>query len=428
VKTPSAVAALLSALLSSTLAASSWPSFRGPGATGVSDARALPISWDVPAKRNVKWRTSIPGLSHASPIVWGDRIYVVSARALEGDSALDMGAEGVVFAKDATRHAWMLYALDRATGRILWERRAHEGTPRHARHVKGTYANATPATNGRFIVAVFGHEGLFCFDMEGRLQWRRELPVAKADGSLDPASSPIIFDQVAIVQVDVAPEGFIAAYDLETGRERWRTARHEGMTWSTPTVLERDGRAELVVNSPRWIRGYDARTGKQLWELDNRTDGAWDRVATPFGAGELVIVAGGGGTRPIYALRPNGRGEVAWKTERGSPYLPTPIAYQGLLYSLADNGVLSVYDLKDGAQLYQRRIITGATFSASPVAAAGRVYLTSIEGDVFVLRAGRSFLLESTNPVGEVCMATPALTEGLVVLRTASAVYGLGPV
>ena len=387
----------------------------------------MPTSWDVPAKRNVRWRTSIPGLSHASPIVWDNRIYVVSARPVEGDSALDLRAEGVVFAKDVTRHAWTLYALDRASGRILWERRAHEGTPVHARHVKGTYANATPATNGRYIVAVFGHEGLFCFDMDGRLRWRRELPVAKPDGSLDPASSPIIFERFAIVQVDVTPEGFVAAYDLETGREAWRTTRREGMTWSTPTVLERNGRAELVVNSPRWIRGYDARNGQELWQLDNRTDGPWDRVASPFAAGELVIVAGGGGTRPIFALRPNGRGDVAWKTERGSPYLPTPLAYQGLLYSVADNGVLSVYDLSDGSQIYQRRVTTGATFSASPVAAGGRVYLTSVEGDVFVIRAGRSYQLDATNRVGEVCMATPALTDRLVVLRTASAVYGLGP-
>lgn len=435
------VAAVAALSVATVTAARNWPSFRGPGAAGVSDSGAVPLAWDVPRGDNLRWRTPLPGSSHASPIIWGGHVYAISARPVRGDDLPDttaQSAQGVTFARSTPRHVWTLHALELSTGRVVWERRAHEGTPIHARHVRGTYANATPATDGRYIVAVLGNEGVFCFDMNGTLRWRREMPPPKPDASLDPASSPIIFEHLAIVQADMAGGGYLAAYELETGREAWRAARQEHLTWSTPVVVTHGGRSELVANSGRWIRGYDPRTGKELWRLDNRAEGAWDRVSSPFAAEGLIVVAGGGGTRPIFALRPGHTGDLtpaagdrssralAWTTERGSPYLPTPLAYQGLLYVLADNGVLTTYDMTDGSQVYVQRVAAGVPFQSSAIAAAGRIYLTSSDGEVYVVRAGRTYELLRKNPVGEPCFATPAIAGNLLVLRTVSGVLAVG--
>ena len=187
---------------------------------------------------------AIPGLSHASPIVWGDRVYVLSAVA-EG-STLDMKAEGVVFAKDTVQHEWRLHALDRDTGRERWVRVVHRGTPRQPRHVRATYANATPATDGTRIALVLANEGLFVLDMEGTLLWRKEMAPSNPEFSLDPASSPVIVDNAVVVQNDWQQGGFVAAFDLATGNERWRVARDEGLSWSTPGVFESGSGKQIV--------------------------------------------------------------------------------------------------------------------------------------------------------------------------------------
>jgi outer membrane protein assembly factor BamB len=370
--------------------AQQWPSFRGPMAAGTLDRGAVPTTWNVARGEGVRWRTPIPGLSHASPIVWNDRVYVVSAVRLEGASALDRRAEGVVFASDTVRHAFRLYALDRATGRIVWERTAREGAPQQGRHVRGTYANATPATDGQAIVASLGYEGVFCFNLDGTLRWR--VPgLADHTQMYDPASSPVIHDGLVIVQHDWKQASHLAAYDIRDGREVWRQAQ------------------------------------------------PFDRIPTPFAAGDLTIIAGGGGERPIFAVRPTAAGDitpaaggptpggVAWTTERGSPYMSTPVAAGGLLYVIAQNGVLSVFDLADGRRVYQQRIgQTGSAYSASPVAAGGHVFLTSEDGDVTVVRLGRAFEPVSVNSLGDVAFATPALVAGGLIFRTAGYVVAIG--
>ena len=431
-----ALAVSVTVFSTASAADSNWPMFRGPQASGVGDDASLASSWNAPSGARVKWRAAIPGLSHASPIVWGDRVYVLSAAA-EG-STLDMKAEGVVFAKDTVPHEWRLHALDRDTGRERWVRVVHRGTPRQPRHVRATFANATPATNGTHIALVLANEGLFVLDMEGKLLWRRDMAPSKPDFSLDPASSPVIVDDAVIVQNDWQQGGFVAAFELKTGQERWRIARDEGLSWSTPGVFDVAAGKQIVLNSSRWIRALSPRDGSEVWRLNNAAKGSWDRVVTPIAAEGLLIVAGGGGDRPIYAVRPSATGDIslqqplrasdaiAWTTEKGSPYMPTPLAYRGLIYVCASNGVLAVYRAKDGSLVYQSRLADGAgPFSASPVAAGGRVYFPGEDGDVYVVAAGETFELQSRNSMGAPVFATPAIAAGALIIRTTDAVYAI---
>ena len=415
-----------------------WPQFRGPGASGVANA-TLPTTWSLKPARNVAWRIALPGLGHSSPIVWNDRIYVTTAVAAEGKPGVVLGnvsKSGIDPATDTGRHAWRLIAIDKATGKVIWDRVAHEGVPRMKRHVKASHASATPATDGRTIVALMGSEGLFAFDMNGAVKWRTDLGVMDV-GLVDdpgmqwgPASSPVIAGDLVLVQNDRHKDSFLAAYDLATGKERWRAGHDEYPSWATPAVVRTAGRTEIVTNSGKYIRGFDLRTGRELWRLsDNLTQ---VKVPTPVVAGDLVIVTGGypPGGRPIYAVRPGGTGELdakalAWKTDRGAPYTGTPLVYDGLLYALTDNGILSAYEPKTGERIYQQRIAGGAGFSASPIAAGGRLYLSSEDGDVYVVKAGRTFELLSTNRIGEALMATPAVSGNTLYIRSLSSLIAV---
>ena len=240
-----------------------WPAFRGDRGSGSAEA-SLAVAWNAGTGTGIRWRTRIAGLSHASPIIWDGRVYVVSA--LTPGAALDMKAEGVVFAKDTTEHEWRLHCLDAASGREIWMRVLHKATPRQPRHVKGTYANATPATDGKSIALVLGNEGLFVTDMNGRVRWRKEMAPAQPDWSLDAASSPVIVGDIVVVQNDWQRAGFVAAFGLSDGQERWRVPRSEGLSWSTPGVWSpAAGRTQIVSiplgGSAHSIRVTDAKFG-----------------------------------------------------------------------------------------------------------------------------------------------------------------------
>lgn len=422
------------------LSATDWPQFRGRDASGVAvGASAPPVAWSLDPAKSIGWKTPIPGLSHSSPIVWGNRVYVTTAVGADVKPGLvlgDVSKAGIDSASDNGRHSWRLIALDKQTGRVVWNAVAHEGVPRMKRHVKASHASATLATDGRFIVALMGSEGLFCFDMNGSRKWRADLGVMDV-GLVDdpshqwgPASSPVIFGDTVIVQNDRHRNSFLAAFDIATGKELWRAAHEDYPSWATPTVVRAGGRPQVVTNAGQYIRGFDPKTGRELWRLsDNRTQ---VKVPTPIVAGDFVIVTGGypPGGRPIYAIRTDGSGElsgraVAWKTERGAPYTGTPIVYDGLLYALTDNGILSAYDPKTGERIYQQRVAGGAGFSASPVAANGRLYLSSEDGDVYVVKAGRTYELLGTNRMGEPLMATPAISGNTIFIRMVSSLVAV---
>ena len=416
-------------------AAQQWSSFRGPDGNGVETAGQPPLTWDMAAGTNIAWSTPIPGLGHSSPVVWGNRIFVTSAVPLTGPGG-DAGADGAVNLKDGdsvpstTRHAWRLYCFDRADGRVLWERTAHEGMPRVKRHSKASQASASPATDGTHVVAMMGSEGLYAFDMQGAPLWTKDLGrldqgyVDDKSAEWSPGSSPVIHGGLVIVQNDRHADSYVVAYDVKTGQERWRVGRDELPSWATPVVG--GTRPTIVTSSPRFIRGHDATTGRELWRV---AEGNQVKVPTPVVFEDLVIVTGGWPTGgcPIIAIR-IATGEVVWKLARGSSYTPTPLVYQGILYVCVDNGVLSAYDPRTGKRHYQQRLARDAGgFSASPVAAAGRLYLASEDGVVFVVRAGRTFALLARNDMKEMLLATPALVGNQILVRTRSHLVAIAP-
>lgn len=423
-----------------------WPGFRGPSASGVADGQRLPDTWNAGTGEYVAWSVAIPGLAHSSPIVWGDRLYVTSAISSRPDATFKPGLYGEGTAsEDRTPQKWVVIAIDRKTGKTIWQRTAYDGVPREKRHIKATYANATPATDGRHVVAFFGSQGLYAFDSGGRLLWQKDLGVLNT-GAYDlpeyewgTASSPIIYKNLVIVQCDTQNESFVLAADLETGRTVWKTPRQELPSWGTPTVYvgQRGGAAELVTNASNFVRGYDPETGVERWRL-----GGSSKITAPtpvFADGLVVVASGRGPERPIFAIRPGSRGDltlrgdqsssasIAWsKTGRG-PYMPTPLIYQGIVYVLGNAGLFDAYELQTGREVFRQRLPhQGSGFSASPVAADGRIYLSSEDGDVFVVRAGRSFALVSTNHMGEPLMATPALADRHMYVRGERHLFAIG--
>ncbi len=433
-------ALVLFLLLAAPVRAQQWPQFRGPATSGVGETR-VPTAWNLASNAGIVWKTEIPGLGHSSPVVWGDRVFVTTAVSAASDPQLDVRHGGIGMAADDGRQAWKVVALDRGTGKRLWERTAFEGAPRVKRHLKASHASATPATDGTYVVAVFGSEGLYCYDVSGRLVWKQDLGVMNTGLVGDegvqwgPASSPIIHGPLVIVQNDRQRESYLAAYELKSGEQVWKVERDEFPSWATPLVVTAGSRSELVVNASKFIRAYDPMTGRELWRLPDAETQV--KVASPVAGPGLVVVTGGypRGSRPIYAIAPGRHGTIdpaavtgfAWRSERGSPYVPTPLVYGSELYVLADNGVLAVYDAATGRRHYQQRLDEAPLgFSASPIGAGGYVYLASEDGDVFVVRAGTTFQVVARNDMNEALMATPAVAGGLLIIRGRFHVFAIG--
>ncbi len=437
--------ALLAAL--SALAASStgnWPSFRGPQAAGVAQGLNLPDRWDGVRGENVRWKTHIPGLAHSSPVIWEDRLYVTSAVSSRGDATFKHGLFGAGDAStDRSIHRWVVYSLDTLSGKIAWESTACEGVPREKRHVKNTYASSTPATDGKHVIAFFGSQGLYCLDTMGRLVWKRDLGILDLGAYDAPeyewgtASSPVIYGNKVIVQCDTQEEDFVLAANIETGAIVWKAGRNELPSWGTPTVYTGAGRVELVTNGSNFIRGYDPDTGQELWRLGGSSQ---ITAPTPVFSEDLIVVASGRRPEaPLFVIRAGASGDItlgkgltsspqiAWSRQQRGPYMPTPLIYRGYLYVLANQGILDCYELRSGQEIYRQRIPhQGGGFSASPVAADGKIYLSSEDGDIFVVRAGKDFELLATNPMGERLMATPALSGGCMFVRGEHNMFAIG--
>jgi len=409
-----------------------WPSFRGLRASGVADGADPPLTWDLANGDNVLWRVEIPGVGHSSPVVWGGRVFITTAVSSDSEAEFVHGrTQTTASAADMSAQSWRVYCLALADGAVLWERTVHEGVPRAPRHVKGSYANPTPATDGRVLVVSFGSEGLYALDLDGNPLWSRDLGVL--DGGYTPypdshwgfASSPILHDGLVIVQADAQNQSFLAAFRSVDGEPVWRVAREQDTSWSTPTVAGEGPDAQVVVSGTDYA-GYAAVDGTELWRLP---DGAGVKIPAPLLADDLILLGGGDShLRPrFFALRPAARGTlspddsgpamVAWHND-ASPHVVTPIVYDGLLYVCSDNGILTIYDVRSGERVNRARVGgRSVTFSASPVAAAGRLYFASEDGQVLVLAAGEDAEMLAVNDVGEVLFATPAIVGETIIVR-----------
>jgi outer membrane protein assembly factor BamB len=436
-------AAWLTLAASFTASAANWPQFRGPQASGVSESATPPLKWDVEAGENVRWQQPIPGLAHASPIIWNDRVYVATAVKPGAKADLKVGLYGAGDSySEKVPHQWRLLCLELATGNILWDKLGLEAIPRLERHTKATQCNSTPATDGERIVAMFSSEGLFCFDMRGELLWRKDLGKLHASAQDAPtlqwgfASSPILYNGKVVVQVDTHTEQFLAVFDAATGRELWRQARKDKGTWCTPIVAATNGRTQIIANGWSDIGSYDFQTGKPLWWL---SEGGDVPVASPILAGDRVILTSGHGQyRPMRAVRLDATGDikppdisktnqaVVWVHPRKGNYLQTPIVVGDLLWGCSNDGIVTCFNVRSGEIYYEERIGGGGQgFTASPVAANGHVYFTGELGDVFVLPATNRFSIVSVNKLGGLCLATPALADDMILFRTTEKVVAI---
>lgn len=428
-----------------------WPSFRGAGALGLAPDAATVAAWDVAASQNILWKAPVPGLGHSSPVIWGDRLFITTAVNQTKTASLKVGLYGdPESAEDNDAQQWQVLCFDKKTGQALWQQTAHAGPPRLKRHPKATHANCSMAVDGSNAVAFFGSEGLYCYDLEGHLRWQKDLGTLRASPSvyndhLDTnqwslewgfASSPIIHNGRVFVQCDVVPKGFVAAFDVSDGRELWRTERDDTATWSTPGIL--DGpRPELLVNGWRHIGGYDLETGAEVWRLSGGGDCP---VPTPIVWRDLIFIMSAHGPRsPIYAVRAGASGDIsltagatnnaqiAWSWLKGAAYMQTPVIVGGDLYSCNMEGIVSCFDARTGRRFYKERLGSGGDgFTASPVASKDKIYFTSEQGNVFVVRPGVEFRVIATNHIGEVCMATPAISGDALYYRTAGHLIAIG--
>jgi outer membrane protein assembly factor BamB len=412
-----------------------WPGFRGYKAEGIADGFSTPVVWNVESSQNILWKTEIPGLGHSSPVIWGDRVFVTTAISGMDKPELKVGLYGSINpVEDDTEHEFKVYCLDKKTGKILWEHLSHKGVPKVKRHPKATHANSTPFTDGKHVLAFFGSEGLYCYDMDGKLLWKNDFGVLDSAFFMVPtaqwgfASSPVVHEGVVIIQADVLKDSFLAAFEVETGKEIWRIDRGDVPTWSTPTVYVGAKRTQVIVNGFKHIGSYDFKTGEEIWKL---APGGDIPVPTPVVAHGLVFINGAHGKySPIYAIKLDAEGDISldegatsnehivWSIRRGGAYMQTPILYGEYLYNLRGNGALECYDAKTGERIYREKLGQAASFSASGVAADGKLYLPSEQGDMFVVKAGMEFELLGANAMNDILMATPAVSEGALFIRS----------
>lgn len=411
-----------------------WPSFRGPWALGFIENAKPPTTWNAETGEHIKWKTDIPGLGHSSPIVWDNYLFVTTAVNTAASASLKVGLYGDIDeANDSAVHEFKVYCLDKTSGKILWERLAHKGIPKSKRHTKASQANCTAATDGKYVVVHFGSEGLFCYDFKGNLIWKKDMGLINPGFFAAPgiewgySSSPVIYKNRIIVLCDIPKRPYLTSLDLATGNEIWRTSREgEVETYGTPAVFEKDGKAQIVVNGFKHAGGYDFETGKEIWKLADNGD---IPTPTPVIANDLIYLNSAHGKfSPILAVKTSAKGDITlapdstknqyipWSIKRGGAYMQTPLVYNGYLYNLQVNGQLMCFDAKTGEMKYKDSLKD--PFSASGVAADGKLYFSSEDGNIFVVQAGPEFKLLAKNPMKDVCMATPAISGNTLYFRT----------
>jgi len=430
------VVLLLAGLAPAAFAESAWPGWRGPGGLGVVTEGDVPEEWGP--EQNVLWKAEIPGRGLSSPIIWGDRVFLTTA--IEGP--LVPGAHAVEHREggEVTKHPdamgadheqeLVVLALDATTGEVRWRRTAFKGTPYDDRHKKASFASPTPVTDGQVVIASFGAEGLYAYDLDGAPLWKADLG-AVATWGVGYGTSPVLFDKLVIVQCDEdeGEHSYIAAFDTRTGEPAWRTPRRVQASWATPILVAAGDRAELVTAGSEAIIAYDPATGRELWRGPGLESNA---VPSPVAGQGLVVVSAGFPKKMTMAIRPGGSGDIAgsdriaWTYEKGSAYVPSPILYGDHLYLVTDAGILTCLDARTGNVVYEGgRVPKPARFTASPIAYAGKLLLLSEDGDGFLIQAGPVHQVVRVNALDEPVLASPAAAGGRLYIRGESHLFCL---
>ncbi len=413
-----------------------WPSYRGYFAAGYLDHANLPDSFNIETSYHVKWNIDIPGLGLSCPVIWDDRIFITTAISSEDNKGYQTGMFGDINpVPDSSEHAWMVYCFDKSSGKKLWEREAYRGIPAVRRHPKSSHANTTIATDGHHVIAFFGSEGLYCYDVDGTLLWKRDFGLINSSWHIvesaewEFSSSPVIFQDKVVVQADALNTAFVAVLDLHTGKTLWRQERDEISGWCTPNIYFDGNKARVAVNGFKHRGGYDLETGEEIWHMSGGGD---IPIPTPVVWKDLIYFnSSHGGQTPLMAVKNNVTGQVgypendltegeqlAWFYNRQGAYMTSVLVYKDLLYRLRWNGNLACFDARTGELLY-RETVEPTSFIACPVASDGKIYMVAEDGDLYIAEAGREYKLLKKIPLGEASLVTPGITQGMLVLRTA---------
>ena len=397
-----------------------WPQWRGPHATGVSRHATPPIEWSE--TKNVRWKVEIPGRGSSSPVVWGDHLFLLSAVPVGVDGPASHQSRSTMQPRDV--HRFIVLAIDRRTGRIKWERTAQKERPRAPSMKDGTWASSSAITDGSRVFAFFESTGLYAYDMDGSLLWQKHFGNKQMFAEVgESGSTPVLYGDRLVVVWDHQGESFIVALDARTGAELWRKSRDEVDSWATPLVVTHEGRAQVVTAAEKRLRSYDLATGDIVWESNGLT---MNPIPSPVSDGGLLFAMSGFKGNRLSAIRlADAKGDIsdgkanAWTLDRDTPYVPSPLLYDGLLYFLKSNaGILSVFDANTGRPHYQAQRLNGIPeVYSSPVAAQGRVYITGRDGTTAVLRQGPRFEMLARNTLDDGFDASAALVDGHIYLR-----------
>ena len=417
-----------------------WPQWRGPQMNGVAPAGDPPLEWSE--SKNIRWKVDVPGLGHATPIIWGDRIYVQTAvktdqqvKSKEPEAPPDDGGRRRRRRTETPTHVhtFMILALDRSTGKTVWQRTLGEALPHEGGHQDASQASNSPVTDGEHIIAYFGSRGLYCLDMDGQVLWQKDFGTMQTRRGFGEGSSPALYGDTVIVNWDHEGQSFIVALDKKTGQQKWKVDRDEQTSWSTPVVVEVNGKPQVVTSAASKIRSYDLRTGELLWQCGGMTENV---IPTPVHGDGLLYFASGFRGSALMAVRyaeaagdVTGSKAVAWVYEgKGTPYVPSVLLYDDLLYFLDTNrAVLSCVRAKTGETCYVRQRLEDLQgVYASPVAVNGRMYIAGLGGKTAVIQAGPEFKLLAVNVLDEGFSASPAIVGSEIYLRGRSHLYCIG--
>lgn len=416
-----------------------WTQWRGPFFNGMA-ATDAPAQWSD--TQNIKWKTPLPGRGFSTPVVWGNKIFLTTAiptasapapnaapEAAGGGGGRRAGGPGGG-AGGGIEHQFVVMALDRATGKPLWQKTAKTATPHEGYHRQyGSFASNSPVTDGKYVWAFFGSRGLYCYDLNGKLIWEKDFGVQmKMRLQFGEGGAPALHGNTLVLLFDHDGDSFLVALDKTTGKEIWRNARTEKSTWTTPLIFEHGGRAQVVVSATQKVRSYDLATGKLIWECGGL---GVNVIPQPIYHEGVVYVMSGYVNPKLLAIRLGKEGDltdtqdVLWSQTRGLSYTASPVLHEGKLYTLTDNGMLSVFNAKTGEPYYhQQRLPKPYNFKASPVGANGKLYLASEDGDVLVLRLGEKYEVLATNTLAEqTFIASPIVVEGELFLRSQNQLF-----